>query len=147
MREQPYDGLSRFGPSGSRKYLNAAERRRFAEAARRTPSKICLFCLTLRWTGARISEVLALTPAAIDIESGVASIQTLKPRKRGVVRQVPLPPNVLRERDRVFRPRIAQCASGAGAAQRRGATSRPSWRRPASPARPPRRRDYGTASA
>ena len=108
MREQPYDGLSRFGPSGSRKYLNAAERRRFAEAARRTPSKICLFCLTLRWTGARISEVLALTPAAIDIESGVASIRTLKPRKRGVVRQVPLPPNVLRERDRVFRPRIAQ---------------------------------------
>ena len=29
MREQPYDGLSLFGQSGSRKYLNAAERRRF----------------------------------------------------------------------------------------------------------------------
>ena len=108
MREQPYDGLSPFGKSGNRKYLNAAERRRFVEAALRMPSKIRLFCLTLRWSGARISEVLALTPAAIDIESGVASIQTLKRRKRGIVRQVPLPPDVLRELDRVFKLRIAQ---------------------------------------
>ena len=108
MREQPYEGLSLFGPSGNRKYLNAAERRRFVEAARRAPPKIRLFCLTLRWSGARISEVLALTPAAIDIESGVASIQTLKRRKRGIVRQVPLPPIVLHELDRVFKLRIAQ---------------------------------------
>jgi integrase len=45
----------------------------------------------------RISEVLALTPAAIDIESGVANIETLKRRKRGIVRQVPLPRDSLRE--------------------------------------------------
>ncbi len=29
MREQPYDGQTLFGPSRSRKYLNAAERQRF----------------------------------------------------------------------------------------------------------------------
>jgi hypothetical protein len=58
MRDQPYDGLNLFSPSGKRKYLNAAERQRFVEAARRAPSKIRLFCLTLRWSGARISEVL-----------------------------------------------------------------------------------------
>ncbi|MFY9692986.1 MAG: hypothetical protein WA776_15920 [Xanthobacteraceae bacterium] len=51
--------------------------------------------------------MLALTPA-IDIESGVASIETLKRRKRGIVRQVPLPPKVLRELDRVFKLRIAR---------------------------------------
>jgi integrase len=61
----------------------------------------------LQWTGARISEVLALTPAAINVESGVASILTLKRRKR-VVRQVPLPPQFLRELNRAFRLRIAQ---------------------------------------
>ena len=33
MREQPYDGLSLFGKSGNRKYLNVGERRRFVEAA------------------------------------------------------------------------------------------------------------------
>ncbi len=108
MRERPYDCQSLFGRSGNRKYLNAAERQRFVAAARRTPSKIRLFCLTLRWSGARISEVLALTPAAIDIESGVASILTLKRRKRGIVRQVPLPPYIVRELERVFDLRIAQ---------------------------------------
>ena len=107
MREQLHDGLSLFGQSGSRKYLNAAERQRFIEAARRAPTKIRLFCLTLGWSGARISEVLALTPASIDVESGVASIQTLKRRKRGIVRQVPLPSDVLSELDREFKLREA----------------------------------------
>jgi hypothetical protein len=36
-----------------------------------------LFCLVLGWGDGGISEVLALTPVAIDIESGVASIHTL----------------------------------------------------------------------
>ncbi len=69
MRERAHDGQSLFGPSGKRKYLNAAERRRFVETALRMPAPVSLFCLTLRWSGARISEVLALTPAAIDIDS------------------------------------------------------------------------------
>jgi integrase/recombinase XerD len=99
---------SLFNRLGHGKYLNAAERQRFVEAARRAPAKIRLFCLIFRWTGARISEVLALTPAAIDIERGVASIETLKRRRRGIVRQVPLPPKVLRELDRVFKVRIPQ---------------------------------------
>src|SRR6266705_518905 len=97
MREHPYGGGSLFGPSGSRKYLNAAERRRFFRAAHRAEPKTRLFCLMLGWSGARISEILALTPAAIDVETGAASIHTLKRRKQGVVRQVPLPNDVLRE--------------------------------------------------
>jgi integrase/recombinase XerD len=103
MREQLHDGLSLFGQSGSRKYLNAAERQRFIEAAHHAPRKIRLFCLMLAWSGGRISEVLALTPASFDIESGIVSIQTLKRRKRGVVRQVPLPSDVLSGLDREFK--------------------------------------------
>src|SRR6266849_356036 len=97
MREHPHDGVSLFGPSGSRKYLNTAERRRFLEAAYRLPPRERLFCVVLTLSGGRISEVLALTPASIDIESGVADIETLKRRKRGIVRQVPLPRDTLRE--------------------------------------------------
>jgi integrase len=108
MREQACNGFSLFGLHGQRKYLNAAERRRFVEATRRVPCEIALFCLTLRWTGARISEVLALMPCAIDVESGAVSIETLKRRKRGVVRQVPLPPALIRKLDRVFRLRHSQ---------------------------------------
>jgi integrase/recombinase XerD len=108
MRGQSYDGLSLFNPSGSRKYLNAAERQRFIEAAAFAEPEVRLFCLILRWSGARISEVLALTPAAIDIESGVANILTLKRRRHRIVRQVPLPRDVLGFLDRVFKLRIAQ---------------------------------------
>ena len=102
MQDQRCDGASLFGQSGNRKYLNADERRRFAQASERMPSEVRLFCLLLRWSGARISEALALTPAAIDIESGVVSIETLKRRKRGVIRQVPLPPDVIGDLDRAF---------------------------------------------
>jgi integrase len=108
MRTHARDGMSLYGSSGSRKYLNAAERRRFVEAARRAEPRTRVFCLTLAWSGGRISEVLALTPAAIDIESGVANIETLKRRRRGIVRQVPLPPNVLADLARVFRLRRRQ---------------------------------------
>jgi integrase/recombinase XerD len=87
MRAQFHDGPSLFSSSASRKYLNGAERRRFLESTQQLPSPERLFCEVLALCGARISEVLALTPAAIDIESGVVSIRTLKRRKRGVVRQ------------------------------------------------------------
>lgn len=102
MREQPYDGLSLFGHSGNRKYLNADERRRFLESTQQLPPPERLFCQVLALSGGRISEVLALTPAAIDIESGVANIETLKRRRRGFVRQVPLPPDSLTNLDRFF---------------------------------------------
>ena len=108
MGEQARAGMSLYGPTGGRKYLNAAERRRFVEAARQAPPNVRLFCLVLRWSGGRISEVLALTPAAIDIESGVTSIETLKRRQRGVIRQVPLPRDVLTELNRVFKLRSCQ---------------------------------------
>ncbi len=108
MNEQPYDGLTLFGQSGSRKYLNGAERRRFLESAQQLSATERLFCQVLAWSGGRISEVLALTPASIDIESGVASIITLKRRKRGIVRQVPLPPGLLDDLDREFNLRDAQ---------------------------------------
>jgi integrase len=108
MQGQSHSRLSLFELSGHRKYLNAVERRCFIRATARQRAAVRLFCLTLLWSGARISEVLALTPGAIDIESGVASITTLKRRKRGIVRQVPLPPDVLRGLERHFRLRRSQ---------------------------------------
>jgi integrase/recombinase XerD len=108
MGEWHHESLTLFGPSGSRKYLNAAERLRFLESAQRLPSVERTFCLMLAWTGARISEMLVLTPASIDFESGVVSLETLKRRKRGVVRQVPLPPALLADLDHTFNLREAQ---------------------------------------
>jgi len=108
MREHAYEEMTLFGQLGERKYLNAAERRRFIRAARDAEPRVRSFCLTLGWSGGRISEILALTAAALDVESGVANIQTLKRRKRGIVRQVPLPCDILRELNRVFHLRRRQ---------------------------------------
>lgn len=76
---------------GNRKYLTAQERNRFIEAARRQPFPIATFCLTLAYSGARISEVLALRAGSIDPSAGVIVFESLKKRRRGVYRQVPVP--------------------------------------------------------
>ncbi|MEQ1718128.1 MAG: hypothetical protein ABL907_19475, partial [Hyphomicrobium sp.] len=66
------DATSLYAPSSSaaaeRKYLNQAERRRVIEAAEKMDLRPALFALTLAWSGARISEVLALTPRSFQIE-------------------------------------------------------------------------------
>ena len=93
---------SLYSPSGGRKYLNAAERRRFVKVAARAATEVGLFCLTLFFSGGRISEILALTPVAIDIDSCVVTIRTLKRRQPGVIRQVPLPRSLVAELNRFF---------------------------------------------
>lgn len=108
MRERAQVGMSLYGPTGNRKYLNAAERRRFIRAALRAPHDVKLFSLVLILSGGRISEILALTPAAIDIDSGATNITTLKRRKRGIVRQVPLPHSVICELNHLFHLRRRQ---------------------------------------
>lgn len=104
--------MSLYNASGGRKYLNAAERRRFIRAVRRLPPRERTFCLVLLWSGARISEVLALTPDSFDLDSGVVALETLKRRARGVVRQVPLPLPLLTELAVVHGLRSRQRDSG-----------------------------------
>ncbi|WP_375414569.1 tyrosine-type recombinase/integrase [uncultured Bradyrhizobium sp.] len=93
---------SLFDTNGSRKYLNAAERTRFQDAMRHLPPRERVFCAVLLFSGGRVSEVLALTPAAIDLESGEIILRTLKRRRKGVVRQIPLPPALLCDLDDLF---------------------------------------------
>jgi integrase len=107
MGQSRQNGISLHG-SGGRKYLTSAERRRFVEAARLAPPDARLFCLVLACSGGRLTEVLALTPAAIDFGCGTANIETLKRRTRGIVRQVPLPRALLMDLDRTFRVRELQ---------------------------------------
>jgi integrase len=107
-RQPSSAGMSLHGSSGARKYLNVIERQRFRRAVRRVSPQVRAFCLTLMWSGGRISETLALTPAAIDLDAGIAVLQTLKRRKPGVIREVPLPHSLLRDLDRIFQIRTKQ---------------------------------------
>jgi site-specific recombinase XerD len=76
---------------GNRKYLTKTERQAFIEAAQRAAPEIETFCLTLAYTGARISEVLALVPQRIDQASGAIVIECLKKRRHGIFRSIPVP--------------------------------------------------------
>ena len=86
--------ISLYAPGGGRKYLNRFERARALAEMAKLPRSQALFALTLAWTGARVSEVLALTAASFQIESGIVAIVTLKRRKH-CVREVPIPPELM----------------------------------------------------
>jgi integrase/recombinase XerD len=101
-------GMSLYSRTGARKYLSGAERKRFLHAARQAPPKVRLFCSVLVWGGARISEVLSLTPAALDLDDCVATFETLKRRAPGIMRQVPLPTPLVRQLDHEFGVRSMQ---------------------------------------
>lgn len=88
---------SLYSCSGQRKYLSADERARFLESAWACPrAELRTLCLTLAWTGCRISEALALTQRCIEPDAGFVAITTLK-RRRHVVREIPIPPALMRE--------------------------------------------------
>jgi integrase/recombinase XerD len=84
-----------FDRDGHRKYLVAKERYAFVSAALAEGGTAATFCLTLAVTGARISEVLALTPARIDSADGAIVFETLKRRKKAVFRALPVPRELL----------------------------------------------------
>lgn len=90
-----------FDPRGNRKYLTAAERAAFLKAAQEMPLPVRTFCLMLAYTGARVSEVLALTPRRFDLAAHLVIIESLKKRRRGVYRAIPVPATLLAELDRV----------------------------------------------
>ncbi len=113
--------------TAERKYLNHAERRRVLEAADKLDLRPALFVLTLAWSGARISEVLALTPRSFQIERSLVAIVTLK-RRRWSVREVPIPPALMQMIAREFSLVEHQCDAGA-AGQRLWTMSRTTaWR-------------------
>lgn len=81
--------------NGHRKYLTPAERTEFLRAASTAAPHVHTFCATLTHAGCRISEALALTADRVDPADGVLVFESLKKRRRGVYRAVPVPPHFL----------------------------------------------------
>ena len=95
MSRKESRGGALYTMQGRRKYLNAEERRRFLAAAEAAPAAVRTLCLTLAYLGLRISEALALTPADIQLSSGVVSVRCLKKRGWLGVRELPAAPMLL----------------------------------------------------
>lgn len=69
MARPPLSAMSLHTAQGRRKYLTPGERSRFLAAAFAEPPKIGTLCLTLAFTGCRISEALALIRVGPPLES------------------------------------------------------------------------------
>lgn len=77
--------------NGQRKYLNHTERLRFLQCTECKRTDIRLFCQLLYYTGARIAEIHNLKSSNLDFSNKTVIIETLKKRKRGIYREIPLP--------------------------------------------------------
>lgn len=84
--------------AGARKYLDESERGRLIAVAQSATPALRALCLTLVFTGCRISEALSLTPDALRSAEGVIAFRSLKKRAGIVViREVPVPLDLLGE--------------------------------------------------
>jgi integrase/recombinase XerD len=105
--DQAHGGLSGtsliYDRAGNRKYLTAAERTAFLHSVDTLSPEVRTFCRVLAYTGARISECLALTTGRIDASAKLVVLESLKKRRRGVFRAIPLPDDLLAELEHVHR--------------------------------------------
>jgi integrase/recombinase XerD len=80
-----------YDEEGRRKYLSRAEGCAFIQNAARLPKPSALFCLTIYYTGCRISEALALRQQDVDSEVKTILIRSLKKRQKREIRRIPAP--------------------------------------------------------
>ena len=119
-----------YDSAGQRKYLTAEERTAFLKAAEHADRQARTLCMTLAYTGCRISEALQLTPHRVDLSGKVIVFESLKKRRRGLYRAVPVPAPVLDALDLVHGLREAQRARDGGKSARLWPFGRATaWRR------------------
>lgn len=99
---------------GARKYLTAGERDSFLREAERADRQVRTLCMALTHAGCRLSEALALTVDRVDLAAGVLVIESLKKRRTGIYRVVPVPPALLEVLDMVHGIRELQGRRGRG---------------------------------
>lgn len=91
MRNAPTrQKITLFDAQGRRKYLTDAERTAFLVAAATFERETRTFCMTLHATGCRISEGLFLTGESIDFGGKQVVIESLKKRRGGIYRAIPV---------------------------------------------------------
>jgi integrase len=89
------EAIQLYDTEGRRLYLTSAERDAFLDAATEADRPVRTLCAVLYYTGCRISEALALTPRRVDIGGQTIIFESLKKRRRGVYRAVPVPETLI----------------------------------------------------
>lgn len=77
--------------SGQRMYLTPSERKHFRRKLSQLDAHKRIFCEVLYYTGCRLLEAHQLDASRFDLSDGSLIFETLKLRRRGVYRAVPVP--------------------------------------------------------
>lgn len=107
-------GLGLHTAEGARKYLTAGERTAFLREAELAERAVRTLCMTLAYAGCRLSEALALTADRVDLAAGVLTIESLKKRRTGIYRTIPVPPALLDALDMIHGIRELQSSRSKG---------------------------------
>jgi len=102
-----YSQNSLYSPAGSRKYLTGDERATLLRLARSEGGTIGPFCWVLLETGCRLSEALALHGRSVDFRQRAIVFESLKKRRSGVFRAIPVSDRLLQALDGHFDLRSA----------------------------------------
>lgn len=92
---------------GRRKYITSEERERILEVAEQMDRHQRTLLLTLIYSGCRLSEALNLKTNHVEIEQRRLIFESLKKRRRGIYRAVPVPREVVDALDLVHGVREA----------------------------------------
>ena len=111
---RPQSGMALHTVDGARKYLTTGERDAFLRAAEQADRQVRTLCMTLAFAGCRLSEALALTVDRVDLVAGLLVLESLKKRRSGIYRAVPVPPALLEALDLVHGIRELQGRRGRG---------------------------------
>lgn len=84
-----------------RLYLNETERTAFLAAAMCAPALVRVFCLTLAYTGCRLSEARYLRKKDVQAAELLVSFETLKRRQRSNIRKIPIPKLLMEDLEKV----------------------------------------------
>jgi integrase/recombinase XerD len=110
----PAAGIRLYTPDGARKYVTGGERAAFLREAEHADRLVRTLCMTLAYAGCRLSEALAFTADRVDLAASLVVAESLKKRRTGVYRPVPVPPTLLGVLDLVHGIRERQSRRGRG---------------------------------
>jgi integrase/recombinase XerD len=112
-------GMALHTADGARKYLTPrASAMPSCVPPSRSTARCGPLCMTLAFAGCRLSEALALTVDRVDLVAGLLVLESLKKRRSGIYRAVPVPPALLEVLDLVHGIRELQGCRGKGRGNR-----------------------------
>ena len=103
MYETPSTQMRLYNDKSERLYINADERTRFLEALSEESDDIRAFCLTLFYTGCRLSEARELRFSSIQPKARLISFRSLKKRNQHHIRETPVPQELIDALDKLPR--------------------------------------------